>query len=401
MSENELNDTQPNPVNPELEDTRPNPVNETPAPTVRKKFPGWLAALVLLVLLVVGVLGGYGSGMAKRYAAQNTQDTGHLQEQYQLGLQAAEAGKYEIAKQHFEYILQRDPDFPGVRKAYADLLLRMLVTPTLVPTLTPTITPTPDLRSVDEIYANIIALLSNPGDNLCARDWNDMINRLDNLRKADINFHSAEVDGMYYIALRSRGVCKIYPHTYAPGAYCQDLNVNLNGGIYDLTLAERFGPLDSKADSLRTWARMYIAGASFWDQDWEQVKVYFTQVMNALPNLSDSSCVSATERWRQASIKYAQVLLNKGDFCGANREFADAFTVETSQNDPFIEIATDTQGKCSGNNSSNSSPKSSTATQAATGSATATQILTDVATPLPTEVATQVPTPVTTQASTP
>ncbi len=245
MSENELKDTQPNqsnddleptqanPVNSELEatqanpvnndlgSTQPNPVKEGSSSPVRKKFPGWLAVLILVVLIVVGILGGYGSGMGQRYSAQNTLVSGQLQEQYQLGVQAVDGGQYEVAKQHFEYILQHQPDFPGVQGAYADLLLRMMITPTLTPTLTPTITPTPDTRSVDEIYNNIIALLSETNKSLCERDWNGIITRLDSLRKADPTFHPAEVDGMYYIALRSRGVCKIYPQSFLPNASCE------------------------------------------------------------------------------------------------------------------------------------------------------------------------------------
>jgi hypothetical protein len=186
MSENELSDTQPNPTSKGSEDTQPNPVNAAPSSAPRKKFPGWLVVLVFIALLAVGVLGGYGSGMGKRYSAQNTQVTGQLQEQYQLGLQAMDGGKYEVARQHFEYIIQHKPDFPGVQEAYANLLLSMMITPTLTPTLTPTITPTPDLRSVDEIYNNVTALLSAPAEDLCARDWNGIITRLDSLRKADI-----------------------------------------------------------------------------------------------------------------------------------------------------------------------------------------------------------------------
>jgi tetratricopeptide (TPR) repeat protein len=387
MSENELQDTQPKPVSTEAEETQPNTFKGSPSPVARKKFPAWLAVLAFIVLLAVGILGGYGSGMGRRYSAQNTQVTGQLQEQYQLGMDALDAGKYEVARQHFEYIIQHNPDYPGVQKAYTDLLLRMMITPTLTPTLTPTITPTPDLRSVDEIYNNVVALLSAPADDLCARDWNDILARLDSLRKADINYRSAEVDGMYYISLRSRGVCKIYPQTYEPNAYCEDLNINLNGGIYDLTLAERFGPLDSNADTLRTWARMYIAGASFWDQDWDQVKSYFTQVMSALPNLSDSSCVSATERWRQASINYAQLLMAKGDFCGAAGQFEDAFTIDSSKNDPFISIAAEAQSNCSGHKDQKTPQKTKVPSNPAT------EVPTEVPTEAATEVPTQVPTP--------
>ncbi len=384
MSENELSDTQPNPASNGSENTQPNPANATPSSAPRKKFPGWLVVLVFIALLAIGILGGYGSGMGKRYSAQNTQVTGQLLEQYQLGVQAMDGGKYEVAKQHFEYIIQHKPDFPGVQDAYANLLLRMMITPTLTPTLTPTITPTPDLRSVDEIYNNVIALLSAPADDLCARDWNDIITRLDSLRKADIAYHPAEVDGMYYIALRSRGVCKIYPQTYEPNAYCEDLNINLNGGIYDLTLAERFGPLDTNAETLRTWARMYIAGASFWDQDWEQVKSFFTQVMNALPNLSDSSCVSATERWRQASISYAQQLMTKGDFCGAVKQFEDAFSINSVKNETYFPIAEEAQNNCSGKKTSKTPQKTKLPPP---------NPATEVPTQAATEVPTQVPTP--------
>ena len=332
----------------ELIDTQPTPVKKQPTPPNRKKFPGWLAALVLVILIGVGILGGYGSGMSRRYSAQNTQDSGQIQEQYQLGVKALNAGQFGLAKQYFEFVLQKNPNFPGVRESYAKLLLGMLITPTLTPSPIPTITSTPDLRGADQIYNNIVSLLTAPNNNLCGRDWNDILARLDSLRKADITYHPAEVDGMYYIALRSRGVCKIYPQSYEPNATCQDLNINLEGGIYDLTQAERFGPLDSDAQALRTWARMYITAASFWDADWPQVQNLFLQVMANMPNLADSTCTSATERWRQATAKYAQFLADKGDFCGAEEQFKSIFADGSARNDPYYPTATQVRDICAG-----------------------------------------------------
>ena len=332
----------------EMKDTQPNAVAADPTPAVRRKFPGWLAVLVLIVLVAIGILGGYGSGMGRRISAQGTLVTGQLQEQYQLGQEAVTARQYNVAKLHFEYILQHNPQFPGVQKAYADLLVQMLITPSPTVTLTPTVSPTPDTRSVDEIYSNVVALLSAPGTDLCGRDWNDILAKLDSLRKADITYHAAEVDGMYYISLRNLGVCKIYPQTFEPNASCQDLNINLEEGIHDLTLAESFGPLDTTADGLRTWARMYIAAASFWDQDWVQVKNYFSQVMASVPHLADSSCVTATERWRQASIKYAELLASQGDFCGANQQYKDAFSIDSPSNATAYPSATAVRDQCVG-----------------------------------------------------
>jgi hypothetical protein len=145
------------------------------------------------------------------------------------------------------------------------------------------------------------------------------------------------------MALRQRGVEKIT-------SGCQ--NVNLEGGIYDLTLAEHFvgaKQLDAYSESLRTYARLYIIGASFWDQDWLQAQNFFAQVMDAYPNMSDSSCKSATRRWIEATFKIADQLLAAGDACGANLQYDTAFSV----NDPFVATAyptaTEVNNQCNGN----------------------------------------------------
>jgi hypothetical protein len=355
-SENELKDTQPNPVKSEteLKDTQPHSVTKEPSTAARKNFPRGLAVLVLILLIIIGVLGGYGSGMSKRVSAKKTLVTGQLDEQYQLGLDALKAGEYDLARQHFEFIIQQDPEFPGVQTAYTNLLIQLMITPTATITLTPTVSPTPDLRSVDNIYADIVAQISTPGADLCGRDWNGIVSKLDALRKSDITYRPADVDGLYYISLRSRGVCKIYPQTYEPDASCQDLNINLEGGIYDLTLAERFGPLDTAADGLRTWARLYIAGASFWDQDWVQAKNYFAQVMAAVPHLADNTCTSATERWRLAAIGYANQLMGLGDYCGSDQQFLEAFSIPSQNNAAAYPTATAVRNVCVGDDGSQS-----------------------------------------------
>jgi hypothetical protein len=336
MSENKLNDTQPSTISMEA------------APTAKKRFPGWLAVLVMIILIAIGILGGYGSGMNKRYSAQDTQVNGQLQAQYQLGVQAVNAGQYAVAKQHFEYIIQNYPDYPGVKSAYTDLLLHMMITPSLVPSPTLTVTPTPDTRGIDQVYADVTSLLSVSNPNVCAINWDDIITKLDTIRKDDSTYHAAQVDGMYYIALRNRGVCKIYPQAYEPNASCASLNINLEGGIYDLTQAERFGPLDSNASALRTWARLYITGASFWDQDWVQVQNYFGQVMANYPNLADASCTTAKERIQQAGLGYAQDLINKADYCGAEKQLATVFAVDNPQNAAAYPTGTALDNICAG-----------------------------------------------------
>lgn len=311
----------------------------TPLPAQGKNknrgFSGWLIVLCVLVLIIIGALAGYSSGMSQRYAAQNTLEAGQLEEQFLLGQQAYDAGNYELAKTYFEGIIRTDATFPGITAAYADLLLKMQATPTPVFSPTPEVSPTPDLRGVEEIFTTAQNLLNS-------RDWNGAITNLDSLRKSNPDYRTAEVDGMYFTALRERGVQKI-----ATG--CQD--VNLEGGIYDLTLAERFvgeGNLDAYAESLRTYARYYIIGASFWDQDWVQAQYFFGMVMAAYPNMTDSSCKSASTRWAEATARTADAYLSVGDTCAAEALYATAFVVYNPEIAKFYPTATAVSLLCDG-----------------------------------------------------
>jgi tetratricopeptide (TPR) repeat protein len=355
MSDN-LKDTRPNLVQ---SGTEPNPG----CPETARKFPRWLVAGVVLLLIMIGVLGGYSSGMVRRYTAQSTLNRGQLQDQYQLGMQAMNAGNYENANKYFRFIIQTDPNFPGIQTAYSDLLIKMKVTPTPEYSPTPYVSPTPDLRGADQIF-NTAQQLLNSGD------WDGAITNLDSLRKTTPTYRTAEVDGMYYMALRQRGVAKIT-------AACQD--TNLEGGIYDLTLAEHFignGNLDSTAQSLRTYARLYIIGASFWDQDWVQAQNFFAQVMTGYPNMSDSSCLTATKRWYQATIYYAEQLMAAGDACGATTQFSSAFALNLDDplNTTAFPAATAAQNQCS-------PPSQNTPTETPTGAPT--EVPTESATATP------------------
>ncbi|MBE3067802.1 MAG: hypothetical protein IMZ73_10335, partial [Chloroflexi bacterium] len=95
MSDSELKDTQPNEA---LHDTQPDVVpgetqphsikRDTQPRTTENKFPRWLVALCVVILIAIGLLGGYGSGLGQRYAARNTQVAGMLDDQFKMGTQA-------------------------------------------------------------------------------------------------------------------------------------------------------------------------------------------------------------------------------------------------------------------------------------------------------------------------
>ncbi|HEX7973186.1 MAG TPA: hypothetical protein VF498_02165 [Anaerolineales bacterium] len=333
------------------------PQRKTPLGGVasRRPLPPWLAWALLAALLgglfvAGGALAGYQAGQQARQAQAGGQDT--LQEQYQLALQDVSAGRYEVARQRLEYILSQNPVYPGASDKLVQVMqvLFATATPTRLP---PTITPTPtrDPRpSLDLLaQAKALALQGN---------WSGAIDTLSGLRKADPSFQTAQVDRLLYLALRSRGVDKILKEN------------DLEGGTYDLALAERIGPLDVTASAAREWARLYLYGSSFWEALPEQAVYYFSQVAAAAPSLRDGSGWTASARYWAALIQYGDWLGKKGDWCAAQQQYALALGMQGAAN--VEATAAYAAEQCAGTPTPTPQTETPTLTPTLTGSPTTT-----------------------------
>jgi tetratricopeptide (TPR) repeat protein len=217
-----------------------------------------------------------------------------LNEQFEYALVDIQFGRYANARQRLEFIIANDPTFPGAQQKLTEVLVLINI-PT--PTLTPAPTSTPDFTGAEQAFTRAQQLIA-------AQDWTGAISALDEMRKLDPSYQTSLVDGMYYFALRNYG----YNLITSQG--------NLEGGIYQLTLAERFGPLDRDSNGLREGARYYLIGASFWELDWEQALFYFDQVYRGWSGLWDGT-MTATERYHFAAMRYADQLLGDGNACDA------------------------------------------------------------------------------------
>lgn len=284
----------------------------------KKRRRWWLIPLCILIILVgggVGVYFGNRAGLRDRIDAQNQQKVQVAATQFELGVADLAAGNYETARKRFEYVISLDPGFPGVADKLAESMIRLSQSLTPTPEPTPTLEPTPDLRNVEQLFNEI-------QQNLVEQNWGQAIFDIEKLRDLKLDYRAVDVDGMYYIALRFFGVENI-------------LSLGqLEVGIYYLTLSERFAPLDIEAVNYRNWARQYIAAASFWGVDWARVVDYFAQIYPALPNLHDASGMTATERFRIASIKYGDFLMLKEQYCDAQIQYQNALNL---YNDPAVQ----------------------------------------------------------------
>jgi type II secretory pathway pseudopilin PulG len=336
--------------NPNLDDTSPvglpadgdnssQPEAQRALPRPRRSswFKWTLLGLVgLLLVAAISAYSGYQSGIDLRQQAEATQLVSGLSDQFQLAEQDISNQNFDLARQRLEYIIRNQPGYPGAQEKLAEVLTQLNTTATPTPQPTPTLTPTPDNRSQQDLFSQAQGDLQN-------RDWNGTIDTLLALRKADPSFQVVAIDDMLYVALRNRGVDKILK------------DGDLEGGIYDLSLAERFGPLDAEAGSYRTWARIYILGASFWQIDWQQAINYFSQVAPAMPGMRDGSGMTSAERYRKALIGYGDQLAGEEEWCKAVDQYNAALSIGS---DPQVEDKLNEASKnCGGDSNKNDKNK--------------------------------------------
>jgi tetratricopeptide (TPR) repeat protein len=297
-------------------DTAPNKIQSSGGG--KKSRPRrWPWVLLGLFLLVAGVVAGgyygYQDGIRTRLSRQAAQIAIAAKTQFDLGNKDLTDGNYESARKRFEYVAQIAPDFPGITQKLTQVMVVLTHTdapPTAVPTQVKVLalTPTPDNRGVED-------LIKQAQDDLRNKDWDGAITTLDNIRTADPTYRVVDVDGMYYTALRFRGMDKILK------------NGDLEGGSYDLAQAESFAPIDHDADSYRTWAALYLQGAAYWGIDWPKVIANFGNIMQSLPGLRDGSNMTAVERYRVALLRYGDQLAASEDWCNAEKQYIAAQTV--------------------------------------------------------------------------
>ncbi len=278
--------------------------NTQPLKPVRKSTR-WQSILIgiagVIILLVLAAFGGYQSAIATRVQARTELINTQLLDQFQRALVDEQFKRYDDAKQRLTFIIQNDPTFPGAQTEYAKVLVLSSI-PTA--TATSTLTPTPDVRGQQ-------AMLTTAQQYISRSDWVNALAELDQLRKKDPSFQAALLDGMYYYALRNYGMTLIQKQG------------NLAGGIYELTLAERFAPLDKDANSLREGARLYLDAASFWQLDWATAANELAQVFSAYPAMWDGTMTSA-QRYQIAASRYGDQLYAQNRACDAVKQYQDA-----------------------------------------------------------------------------
>lgn len=307
---------------------------------------GWLIVAFVFAVGVIGVgaEAGYLSGREQSRVNEAASLAQAAQEQFDLGVEDLLAQRYTLARQRFEYVLSVAPDYPGASELLGKSLEALNVpTPTaspIVPEDTPTPRPTLDRSSFEALFAQA-------QNAFIGSDWDGTIDGLLALRHLDPSYRLDEVNGMLAASLRNRGLKKIF-------------DGDLEQGIYDLNLAERFGPLDSQAQAWRNMAAFYKFADSYYGLDWAEAAKYFGQ-------LCSGGTWDTCFRYAESARAYGDLLFATRDVCAASDQYSaalDAFNLsnlEPTANSAFKACQTAT-----------ASPPTPTASTTATSTETAT-----------------------------
>lgn len=251
----------------------------------------YVLLIYIAALFIVGLF-AYFQGRRTNTLLNQEQLDQALSEQYELGLADLESGRYAIARQRFEAVIQYNPEYPGAEDGLVEALLNLDV-PTITPT--PQATATPDPSPPDQLLADAKAAI-NSGD------WNTVVNKLLTLRGKDPEYEKVKVDGYLYIAMRNIGMDLI-----AQG--------EMEEGLYNLSLAEQFGPLDRDALFRRTLAQQYLLANSFIGLNWARAAELFAGLCEQ--GATTDSC----PKFADAAWNYGDQLWEAGDPCGADDQY--------------------------------------------------------------------------------
>ena len=240
--------------------------------------------------------------------AQATQDAAvETYIQFEAAMNDLQYGRCEIAQTRLEFVVKSNPLYPGITEALTKAMLCSNATATPQPVVQPTAVPTPETRDASQIMAEAETLYA-------AQDWENLIYQLDAIRNNYPDVEPIRVDQMYYTAYRQIGIKVLLQQG------------DLEGGIYNFTLASKYGPLDAEAQNYSQWASWYLTGMSFWEVDWGQALNIFNKLPMQPPTSGTVNIQLSKDMKKQGnttvnSNRQSYLLFRRKRYCAAQNTF--------------------------------------------------------------------------------
>jgi tetratricopeptide (TPR) repeat protein len=253
---------------------------------------GCLLAFICIVLIFVAI-GGVAAyqGLQERAALNRQEAVIH----YERGMAHMQAKEYELAVAEFEHALRLDPSQREAREALRDAKTIALTQPT------------PTSATLNEA---VVAIFDEAQALAQEQRWEEVVQRLTQVRDLAPNFHAQEVSDMLYTANFNLGMELIS-------------NDQTSQGIHALegALAER--PGDVEASRQLDMASLYASAQASWSADWPSTIDYLEQLYTLKPDYLDvrntlyqayedyGDDLAAEQAWCVAEVQYKEATMLK------------------------------------------------------------------------------------------
>jgi tetratricopeptide (TPR) repeat protein len=258
----------------------------------------WYVALALLAsaltLTIIGLgLQGVQDGLQER--RRISQELG--QEYYQRGLTYLEHGNYLLAQAHFEAAVRLAPSHAEARQQFE--ALQALVGSPATPG------PAAASDSATAVYREAAALYAE-------ERWEQVIAKLEELRRLDSAYRSQEVADMLFNAYQRQGL------------RLMDAG-ELEEASAHLAAALAIRPDDPHVAEQHYCLSLYLTGLSQWGVDWEGAVESFRELCELNPGF-----LEVEQRLHDACVSLGDLYYEEGAWCVAETQYGEALRAMVS-----------------------------------------------------------------------
>jgi hypothetical protein len=221
--------------------------------------------------------------------------------------QDVEDGNYSLALRRLDWIMARQPEFPGLdtlqQEAQDGMESRLAPTPVPAPSRTPLTEEIPDeLNDPSEAFSKLQKIAEEA-------DWQMAVEEITAFQVQYPEFRRREIDILLYNAFVNLGSNLL-------------AGDQVELGLFYLAQAETLGDLPADIEDQRTWAELYLAGIGFYGVDWATTVFYFRDLCAAAPFYQD-----ACDTLREALVAYGDQYAFNLDWCPAGALYSEAVSL--------------------------------------------------------------------------
>ena len=285
----------------------------------RNQSPRFMLRLVGIILVAIALLitfygvvayAAWQRGQTLRSERARTQLQEEMVQQMSLARSDIEAGNYILAERRLEWVLQRDPNYPGAQTLYEQARGRSqeLLTPQ-APSASPTPPPTP----IPTPTAAAPGGQMDPGQELArlrqllaSEKWEEGVTAVAAFQLQFPNYERPETDRLLYEVNIGYGLKLLY-------------TPQVELGLFYLGQAARLGDLPEEVADQQFWGELYLLAAGFYGVDWNAAIFYFRDLCRAAPFFQN-----ACQRFYESLVAHGDHYASLEDWCPAVERYREA-----------------------------------------------------------------------------